>query len=570
MTLKAAFNWDHLAGVNLTPGNTTGGSAFSISQWTELSPIATPSYAFLSTGTINQLTIDNNGWIAVANAGGTAMGALEIPLSAIIDTTKNASWFGARYKATGQQINSSSLAVFGYATSTNGVGYVKLVTTDQLVAWGVVLGKEYYFELQFVKNGANYNLNVYMDGVLRNTVTNAIPVATVATAFFWFGPANTNTATTLAVMSIRDVYYLDEDGLSNWDSTRLGPIRTSPLPYSSISAPNYIVGTAALTGSAALSTARSKFGGSSLLAATAAGDCAIIQDATPLKLTGDFTIEFFFYSLSASTSGVLYSKGGVAASIQLQANKSVVYSDQSTSTPVLNITSGKIIQNQFQHHAIVKQGNTWTYYIDGQSIGSATLAGQTFGNNTGSAYVGNWSGVNSVANGNIDEFRISNVARYTANFTPPSAAFTPDANTVTLLHCDQALAGFMHDDAVSPAAAFQTPQPNGVPAVTPNVTNAATLDPLTVSFSSSAIPAGSKILAVKYQNAVMNQQSGSGVLNGAAVMGGNNVPLTQETFTDATMRYSRSLGILKTAPDGSAWTPANIAATQLVLTPTSV
>jgi hypothetical protein len=41
-------------------------------------------------------------------------------------------------------------------------------------------------------------------------------------------------------------------------------------------------------------------------------------------------------------------------------------------------------------------------------------------------------------NGFIDELRISNVLRYSGNFTRPSAPFTPDANTVGLYHFDEA------------------------------------------------------------------------------------------------------------------------------------
>ncbi|MGQ9490412.1 MAG: LamG domain-containing protein, partial [Anaerolineae bacterium] len=37
----------------------------------------------------------------------------------------------------------------------------------------------------------------------------------------------------------------------------------------------------------------------------------------------------------------------------------------------------------------------------------------------------------------VDEVRISNVVRYTSNFTPPAAPFTPDADTVGLYHFDE-------------------------------------------------------------------------------------------------------------------------------------
>ena len=39
----------------------------------------------------------------------------------------------------------------------------------------------------------------------------------------------------------------------------------------------------------------------------------------------------------------------------------------------------------------------------------------------------------------VDEVRISDVIRYTTNFTPPAAPFTPDGNTVGLYHFDEGI-----------------------------------------------------------------------------------------------------------------------------------
>ena len=40
-------------------------------------------------------------------------------------------------------------------------------------------------------------------------------------------------------------------------------------------------------------------------------------------------------------------------------------------------------------------------------------------------------------NGNMDEIRVSNVARYTTNFTPSTRQFNSDANTLLLIHCGE-------------------------------------------------------------------------------------------------------------------------------------
>ena len=48
-------------------------------------------------------------------------------------------------------------------------------------------------------------------------------------------------------------------------------------------------------------------------------------------------------------------------------------------------------------------------------------------------------------NGSIDEFRISNVARYDKDFEPPHKAFIPDMHTAVLFHFDGDSVGMSGD-----------------------------------------------------------------------------------------------------------------------------
>lgn len=105
----------------------------------------------------------------------------------------------------------------------------------------------------------------------------------------------------------------------------------------------------------------------------------------------------------------------------------------------------KLVLNQWQHIAIVKDVANTYCYIDGVEAGlhgsSAARTANVWsynstGTGTGGMRIGGgglWSAFPTV-NGYLDEIRISNVARYTTNFTPPTAAFTSDANTVLLIH----------------------------------------------------------------------------------------------------------------------------------------
>ena len=96
--------------------------------------------------------------------------------------------------------------------------------------------------------------------------------------------------------------------------------------------------------------------------------------------------------------------------------------------------------NAWTHVAVTVNDATdvATIYINGVADGTGTIT--THLSDLGST-VNNWLGKSEFSdpyfNGQIEELRISNSLRYTANFTPSSMEYTPDANTVALFHFNE-------------------------------------------------------------------------------------------------------------------------------------
>ena len=101
----------------------------------------------------------------------------------------------------------------------------------------------------------------------------------------------------------------------------------------------------------------------------------------------------------------------------------------------------------WNHFACVKSSGTVKVYLNGTSIITQTSVSNS-SNRT--LYIGGYTNV--WFNGWIDEVRVSNTARYTANFTPSTTPFQNDANTVLLLHMDGTNAStvFFDDNGIAP------------------------------------------------------------------------------------------------------------------------
>ena len=168
-------------------------------------------------------------------------------------------------------------------------------------------------------------------------------------------------------------------------------------------------------GNAQISTSVKKYGTGSMYF-DGTGDYLTIANSPNLQFsTGAFTFECWIYLNSTAGTKFIADFGNNSL------NGWSLYDDGSLQVRIANVdqiaTTG-LSTSTWYHLAVVRSGTTMTLYVDGVSKGSYASASTDF-SYSGSKYVGN------TVNGYIDDLRITKgYARYTANFTPPTAAFS--------------------------------------------------------------------------------------------------------------------------------------------------
>lgn len=155
--------------------------------------------------------------------------------------------------------------------------------------------------------------------------------------------------------------------------------------------------------------------------------------------TNNHTIEFWLYQISRNTYAASFCYGNTTYFAtnnyfmdvgQLEHGQVVVGNGAGGWAININVVRPTSL-NVWNHYAVVRNGTTFTVYINGTSIGSANSSinipaqGDVFkiGNTTGFPIAGY-----------ISNFRVVNgTAVYTSNFTPPTSPLTAIPNTQILL-----------------------------------------------------------------------------------------------------------------------------------------
>ena len=190
--------------------------------------------------------------------------------------------------------------------------------------------------------------------------------------------------------------------------------------------------TVTFNGNASLSTAQSKFGGSSLyLAGT--GDSVSISDTywnTAIN-SGDFTIELWVRFTGNDNSQTVHTRtaGNNGWGVQRYGTASlqgqiIFWFHDSGGWQYLNYSQGTrttVSEDTWYHVVVTRNSNTWKLFLDGTAEDTITNSNSIVASTEGKLMIDDNASYNLT--GYLDDIRITpGIARYTSNFTPPTTA----------------------------------------------------------------------------------------------------------------------------------------------------
>ena len=241
--------------------------------------------------------------------------------------------------------------------------------------------------------------------------------------------------------TVGDVYFPKVAALLPFDGTN-GATSTSDLSNRS--------GGVSFAGTAQISTAQSKFGGSSLLL-DGNSDYLTISDsywATAID-SGDWTVEFWVrFAALGSNEELVGNRGNTGGNSsngwalrKTTSNNIILYWYEGGEFNYLNNSQGTrtaLSADTWYHIAVTRSGNVWRLFLNGTQEDTVTDSGTIVSSNENRLFIGNF-GVNYL-NGYMDDLRITvGQARYTSNFTAPTTAHLTsagDANKQIIVNSD--------------------------------------------------------------------------------------------------------------------------------------
>ena len=200
------------------------------------------------------------------------------------------------------------------------------------------------------------------------------------------------------------------------------------MPFTTASGFTDIANNHAITviGSPTISTAQSKFGAGSLRVTS--GNYLIINSTSTLDVSGKkpFTFECWVYLTSghSSVSGILSMRSSyVYCPLVVKENTTFIGDGSLNGWSFLSSSGGVVGRNTWSHVALVFDGTNVRLYVNGNgSFDNPTISNKPHPSwPVGDRFLNVGYDVDGVTDGYINDLRISDIAVYTANFTPPTS-----------------------------------------------------------------------------------------------------------------------------------------------------
>ncbi|MBK7424508.1 MAG: hypothetical protein IPJ48_16305 [Propionivibrio sp.] len=188
-----------------------------------------------------------------------------------------------------------------------------------------------------------------------------------------------------------------------------------------------VTGKTVTVGSAARSSAQSKFGGYSALFG-ASGTPLDMPDSSDFAFSTDFCIECFIYPTTSTGTLVIAAKRSASTFCPFYfalnaGNLYGIFSLTGAGWDASLTGATTVPLNQWSHVALTRLSGTVTLWLDGVSDATVGLSGALM-TNASPVYIGGEYDGTKGLNGYLDEVRIKKgVAVYSGTFTPPTAPF---------------------------------------------------------------------------------------------------------------------------------------------------
>lgn len=201
-----------------------------------------------------------------------------------------------------------------------------------------------------------------------------------------------------------------------------------------------ITHTVTTNGNARVSTARVKFGTGSYTSNGLNGYLSVTPYTDFAFGTSDFTIEFWFYPTVVNIGMSLIgfrpkNVQGLYPFVGIDVNGVVAY--YTNSAYRILSPDNTIVANTWNSIALSRSSGSTKLFANGVQVGPTYADTNNY--LAGSCIIGAndyFQNGTYPIKGFMDEIRISDIARYTTDYTPATQPFTTDSSTLLLLHCD--------------------------------------------------------------------------------------------------------------------------------------